>query len=127
MIPIYVAVGGAFGALARYGLGGLIQARSGSTYPWGTWVVNVVGSLLIGFSMRVLEGVPASPEVRALVTIGLLGGFTTFSTFSYEAVALLQARAWVSAAAYALGSVTVGLAAVLVGIWLGSLTLLPRS
>jgi CrcB protein len=127
MLSLYIALGGAVGALARYGLGGLIQTRTGSTFPWGTFVVNAVGSLLIGFLLRVLESVAATAETRALLTVGFLGAFTTFSTFSYEAAMLLQSRAWASAAVYTAGSVVLGLTAVVVGLWLGSVFLLPRS
>jgi fluoride exporter len=112
---IYVMVGGAVGAAARYGLGGWIQDWSGSTFPWGTLVVNVSGSLLIGFSVHLLEALPVSVEMRALVTIGLLGAFTTFSTFSYETLMLAREGLWGRALAYTLGSLVLGLVAVVAG------------
>lgn len=115
MIGVYVAIGGAFGALARYGLSGWVQARAGGEFPWGTFVVNALGSLVLGFVLRVAESIVIAPEMRAFVAIGILGAFTTFSTFSYETVALLQDGEWARAGAYALGSLLLGLAAILIG------------
>lgn len=116
MTLLYVAVGGAAGALARYGLGGWVQSRAGFGFPAGTLVVNVLGCLLIGFALRYLEAVRLAPDVRALVAVGVLGGFTTFSTFGYETVALLEDGAWARAATYAFGSMALGIAAVYIGI-----------
>lgn len=126
VLLLYIAAGGAAGALARYGLGGWVHGWMGDRFPWGTFVVNGTGSLLIGFALRYLEGVPASPELRALVTVGLLGAFTTFSTYTYETVALLRDRAWLRAALYSLGSLGFGLAAVGAGLALGSFVLRAR-
>jgi CrcB protein len=126
MILLYIAIGGAAGALARYGLGGWIQGRAGFGFPWGTLVVNVLGCLLIGFALRYLEAVRLTPEVRAFVGVGLLGAFTTFSTFGYETVALLEEGAWTRAAAYTLGSVILGIAAVYLGTALSVYFLQPR-
>lgn len=126
MILLYIAIGGAAGALARYGLGGWIQGRAGFGFPWGTLVVNVLGCLLIGFSLRYLEAVRLTPEVRAFVGVGLLGAFTTFSTFGYETVALLEEGAWARAAAYSVGSVILGIAAVYLGIAVSVYVLQPR-
>ncbi|MBW3533877.1 MAG: fluoride efflux transporter CrcB [Gemmatimonadetes bacterium] len=116
MILLYIALGGAAGAVARYGLGGWVQDRAGFAFPWGTLVVNVLGCLLIGFAVRYLEAVRLAPEVRALVAIGVLGAFTTFSTFSYETVALIEGGAWGRAAGYTFASVLLGIAAVWVGM-----------
>lgn len=112
---LVVALGGAAGAVARYVAGGWVQDLTGSFFPWGTLVVNGVGCLLLGFSMVWLQSTMASAELRQLVTIGFLGGFTTFSTFSYEAVAMLRDGDWGRAGGYVAGSVAVGLAAVVVG------------
>lgn len=116
MILLYIALGGAVGAIARYGVGGWVQDRAGFDFPLGTLVVNVIGSLLIGFALRYLEAVRLSPDVRALVAVGLLGAFTTFSTFSYETFALLEKGAWFRAGLYALGCLILGLAAVYAGV-----------
>lgn len=126
MTLVYVALGGALGAVARYGVSGWVQAGAGAGFPAGTLVVNVAGSFLIGLSFRYLEAVPASPELRALIAIGLLGSFTTFSTFSFEAVALLQDGEWGRAGLYTLGSVALGLAAVAAGFWMAATLLRMR-
>lgn len=115
MIWLYIAIGGAAGAVARYGLGGWIQDRAGFGFPWGTLVVNVLGCLLIGFAVRYLETVRLPAELRALMGVGVLGAFTTFSTFSYETVALMEEGAWGRAAAYSLGSLALGIVAVYAG------------
>lgn len=116
MIWLYIAIGGAVGALARYGLGGWVQSRAGFGFPWGTLIVNVLGCLMIGFAMRYLEAVRLPAEMRALIGVGVLGAFTTFSTFSYETVALVEEGAWARAAAYSIGSLALGIVAVYAGI-----------
>lgn len=126
MMLLYIAAGGAVGALARYGLAGWVHGWTDDRFPWGTFAVNAVGSLLIGLALRYLESVPVSPEFRALVTVGLLGAFTTFSTYAYETVALLRDRDWMRAGLYSLGSLGLGLAAVGVGLALGSFLLRAR-
>lgn len=123
MLPVYIAVGGALGALARYGLAGWIHGWAGASFPWGTLAVNAAGSLVLGVAVRLLEGTAASAEVRGFIAVGLLGAFTTFSTFSYETVALLQGGEWGRAAAYALGSLVVGVAGVIVGFGLAAVIL----
>src|SRR5438093_12291835 len=98
-----IAVAGAFGALARYGLEGLVSRRA-TAFPWGTFVVNVSGALLLGFLFTLLtERMTVAPWIRSTVAIGFLGAYTTFSTLSYETYRLLEARAYGLAAANALG------------------------
>lgn len=126
MTLLYIAVGGAGGALARYALAGWIQDRAGFGFPWGTLVVNVLGCLLIGFAMRYLEALRVGPEVRALVAVGVLGGFTTFSTFGYETVALMEDGAWGRAGGYAVGSFVLGIVAVYIGISVSAYVLQAR-
>lgn len=116
MIWLYIAAGGAVGAVARFGLTSWVQGRGGLHFPWGTLVVNLTGSLLIGAALRYFGAMPASAEVRALITVGLLGSFTTFSTFSYETVVLLEEGAIARAAAYSLGSLLLGVVAVYAGM-----------
>jgi CrcB protein len=113
-----IALGGALGALARYGLGGWIQQLSGGTFPWGTWAINVAGSLFLGLVIRLFEGLAVDPAWRAFLAIGLAGGFTTFSTFSYESLKLLQDGEVPSALLYMAGSVVGALLAVLAGFLL---------
>lgn len=85
----YVAIGGALGSVARFLIGNLIQERAGPGFPIGTLVVNVTGSLLLGFLAESTLANTASREVRVFLTAGLCGGYTTFSTFSLETVRLL--------------------------------------
>ena len=113
---VYLAVGGALGTVARYLVAGAVQARMINAFPAGTLFVNVGGSLLLGFLVRYALETPAvTPEVRALMTPGLCGGFTTFSAFSYETVALLEAGDWKRAGWY----FGLSLAGSLVGVVLG--------
>jgi CrcB protein len=114
----YVAIGSAAGGVARFLLGTFIQHRSGAVFPVGTLVVNVTGSLLVGFFLRYALGTPAiSPEMRALLTVGFCGGYTTFSTFSYETAALLEDGQFERAALYVASSVLLSL----IGIYAGFL------
>ena len=110
-----VASGGAFGAVARYLASGWVQDATGGFFPWGTFLVNALGSFLLGFSLVWLQNSMASVEMRSLVSIGFLGSFTTFSTFSYEAAALLRDGEWWRAGGYTLGSVMLGIVALVVG------------
>lgn len=123
MILLYVAIGAALGGVARYGLGVWVHSWAGADFPWGTFAINAVGSLLIGLAIGAFEELPVSVETRAFVAIGLLGGFTTFSSFSLETVALMRNGAWLPAAAYSLGSVGVGIAAVLLGLGVATIVL----
>src|SRR4029453_13949998 len=86
-----VALGGALGSMSRFLLGPALQRAFGATFPVGTLVINIVGSLILGFVMRLaIEGVNVTPEARAFIAVGFCGGFTTFSTFSYETIRLLE-------------------------------------
>lgn len=127
MTLLYVALGGALGAVARYGLSGWLQETAGGTFPWGTLAVNVAGCFLLGLTLAWLERVAVAADVRSFAAIGVLGAFTTFSTFSYEAVALLRDRDWLRAGGYLSGSLLLGLAAVVAGLGLGALLIQARS
>ena len=124
---IFVAVGGATGALARYWLSGWVASAFSGFFPLGTLVVNVLGSFLLGFGMQAMEAVPVSAEVRTMLTIGFLGAFTTFSTFSYETVALLRDGDWTRASLYTGLSFVLGLTAVLIGMGAASVLLRARA
>lgn len=115
MSLVAVALGGALGAVSRYLLGSWIQTMSGGSFPWGTWTVNVLGSLLLGFAMVWLTDTLASAELRLFIAMGFLGSFTTFSTFSLETVELIQEGMWMRAGVYSLGSLAIGLLAVVAG------------
>ena len=122
-----VASGGAVGAVARYLLSGWIQEATGDFFPWGTLAVNVAGSLVLGFAVVWLTATVASTEMRQLVTIGILGSFTTFSTFSFETAAMLRDGEWMRAGGYAAGSLAMGLAAVIAGAAVATALLHARS
>jgi CrcB protein len=119
-----IALGGALGTLARWWLGGWAQ-RFSAEFPYGTLTINVTGSLVLGFLVRYLTQTPASPELRAALTIGFCGGFTTFSTFSYEAARLLEDGSSVRAFTYMAASVLLSLAAVFAGFAIARAMLAP--
>ena len=99
----------------RYAIGLCIGATA---FPWATFAVNAVGSLSIGLFGGWASRFGWSEETRLLLTTGLCGGFTTFSTFSKESLAIAEAGRWSAFAAYAFGSVAVGIAAVALGYWI---------
>ncbi len=117
-LPLYawVAIGSAAGGLVRFLLGAFIQQQTGATFPIGTLTINVGGSFVLGFLLRYALGTPAvGPEVRAFLTAGFCGGFTTFSTFSYETAALIEDGDYHRAAWYLGLSVVLSLGAVFLG------------
>ena len=117
---VAVGVAGAFGALARYGIGGLILSRGGRTFPWETFVVNVTGSFVLGFVFTVMaEQLTAAPWLRTAVTLGFIGAYTTFSTLEFETYRLLEDGALALAFANVVGSIAAGLLAVYLGIVAG--------
>jgi fluoride exporter len=119
-VSLAVAFGGAVGALARHGLDHLIERRSFAVFPWSTFAINVSGCLAIGIVVAALVDRHDPPAwVRAGLVIGVLGGYTTFSTFAQETLDLVDAHDLGIAFTYAAGSVLAGVAAVFVGIRLG--------
>jgi fluoride exporter len=111
-----VAIGAALGGVARYYLASAIQQRVGPTFPWGTLVINVSGGLLLGVLMRYALATPSvSAELRALLTTGFCGGYTTFSTYSYETATLLEDGQYGRAGTSALASVVLALVATFAG------------
>lgn len=126
MLLVMIALGGAVGALARYGVSGWVQTLSGSTFPLGTLAVNVLGSFLLGLTLPLFENLAWSAEVRTMVTMGFLGAFTTYSTFSYEAVVLLEGGEWGRGGAYMGGTLLLGIGGLLGGMALASLILQSR-
>jgi fluoride exporter len=120
---LWIAVGSGLGGMARYASGGLITAQLGTVLPWGTLSINVLGSFLIGLVAAVTgpEGRwPVAPDVQRFLTVGFLGGFTTFSAFSLETLQLIRDGAVVRAGAYVSLSVALCLVAVAVGFGAGS-------
>jgi CrcB protein len=121
MIPLLVAVAGGVGAVARFVLDGVIRSRVALLVPAGTFVINVSGSLLLGF-VTGLVLVGAEPaDFRVVLGTGFLGGYTTFSTATIETVRLLQQRRWVAAAVNGVAMLLLGLGAAVLGVFLGTL------
>jgi fluoride exporter len=116
----WVALGGGLGAVSRFGISGWVTSWAWAAFPWGTFVVNLAGSTLLGFALRTLPSEPQVGSLRAFLTIGFCGGFTTFSTFDFEMLALLADGRPATALAYALLSVGGCVAGVLLGLALGS-------
>ena len=117
---LWVAMGGALGSVGRYWLSGLVAERFGETFPWGTLIINVTGSFIIGIFAAFTdpEGrVLASPGFRQFFMIGICGGFTTFSAFSLQTLRLAQDREWL----YAGGNILLSVMLCLIAVWLGYL------
>ena len=121
-MPVYLAVaaGGALGAVARYSLDRSIERRSFSVFPWSTFTINVSGCLLIGILVAaVVDRRNAPLWLRTGLVVGLVGGYTTFSTFAQETLDLVEEGRAGLAFTYGAGSVCLGVAAVVVGVKLG--------
>jgi len=130
MLYLFIAIGSALGGVSRYAVGVALQPRFGTAFPGATLVINVTGSFLLGFLLRAaFDSVSISPEMRALLTTGFCGGYTTFSTFSYETVALIDGGRYGRATAYVVLSVALSLLATFAGFALAgtALTHRPRS
>jgi CrcB protein len=119
-VALAVALGGALGALSRYGLDRAIERRAVSLFPWSTFAVNVTGCLAVGFLIAALVDRHHAPAwLRAGLVLGFVGAYTTFSTFAQETLDLVEERHVALALANAVGSVGLGLAAVALGAALG--------
>lgn len=119
---LWVALGGALGSVTRFWLNGVVSTRLGETFPWGTVVVNVCGSFIIGLlGALTLPENRLTAETRAFaihfLMIGICGGFTTFSSFSLQTLNLVREREWL----YAGGNVLLSVILCLVATWLGFL------
>jgi len=113
----FVAGGSAAGGVCRYLLSGLLQPRTAAAFPMGTFIVNLSGAVAVGFVIRWALATPAvTPEMRAFLTTGFLGGYTTFSAFSYESIALIEAGEPRRAALYVVSSVVLSLIGTVLGI-----------
>jgi fluoride exporter len=112
-----IAAGGAMGAMARYALGGLVQEWAGARFPYGTFVINISGCLVMGVVMTLLtERGVVHPNWRFLVPVGFIGAYTTFSTFEYETLLAIEQGAWVIGLGNVLASVLLGFASVALGV-----------
>jgi CrcB protein len=119
-VILAVAFGGAIGSLARYGLDRLIERRSFAVFPWSTFTINTTGCLLIGLVIAaVVDRAQAPAWLRVGLVMGVLGGYTTFSTFAQETLGLIEESRLELAALYALGSLGLGVLAVFVGMRIG--------
>jgi fluoride exporter len=107
---LLIALFGAIGTLARYGLQGLVQFRVGSTFPYGTLLVNLTGCFFLGLiGQLTLNRIIVPPEWRMAIAIGFFGGYTTFSSFSWETAKMMEAGEWLWASTYIVSSVVLGL------------------
>src|SRR3954468_5243609 len=121
-VIVGVALGGALGASARYGIDRAIESRSDSVFPWATFVINLSGCFLIGLiSATLIDRHHLPAWVRIGLVLGVIGGYTTFSTYAQEALTLFAARDGPLALAYTVGSVVTGILAVYAGEHLGRL------
>lgn len=115
---LFIALGGALGAIARYWVGGAVASRLGTRFPWGTFVINISACVIIGFSMTFLSRrAGLNPAWRFLVPIGFIGAYSTFSTYEWETLSSLRSGAFLTGALYA----GVSFAAGLIAVWGGSL------
>lgn len=112
-----VGAGGALGAMARHGVGALSLRLFGPSFPWGTLIVNAVGGLLMGYAVAAVAA--RDPALRAFLVTGVLGGFTTFSAFAFDAVLLGRERSLILAAAYVAASVALAVGGVVLGLAAG--------
>lgn len=118
----WLALAGGIGTLARYGLQGYVQLRAGSAFPWGTLVVNLLGCFLFGLVWSLAEErLLIGGELRAVLLVGFMGGFTTFSSFAFETGQLMRDAQWLLAAGNVLAQNVLGLAGVFLGFACGRL------
>ena len=118
-VVLMVGLGGALGSLLRYFVAGTVQPAWWPGFPFGIFVVNITGGLIMGL----ITGLAAlklnmTPEMRAFLTTGILGGYTTFSTFSLDSAMLMERGAYIQAGAYVVGSVVLSILALFGGLWL---------
>jgi CrcB protein len=115
---LWISFGGAIGTAARYWFSGVIARQFGESFPWGTLLVNISGSLAIGFLATLTDPdgrLLVNPTARQFFMVGICGGYTTFSSFSHQTLKLLQARQWMYAGGNILGSVVL----CLIAVWIG--------
>lgn len=118
-----IGLGGAAGAYGRYRFSGWVHVRTGADFPWGTLAVNLTGSFLLGLLLPLLDMQAPLTAVHGFLTVGCIGAFTTFSTFAYEAVMLIEEGQRLRAALYIAASLGLGLLSLAAGLWLGHILL----
>jgi CrcB protein len=116
---LWIGAGGFAGALARYWLAGVIAARAGVVFPYGTFVINLSGSFALGLLMGLIEQQAIPPVTRLAIGTGFLGAYTTFSTFTYETMRLIEEGSLLLASLNVVGSVVLGLGASFAGLTAG--------
>jgi CrcB protein len=112
---LFIAIGGAAGALLRYGVSGFVHSYANGVFPWGTLIVNLSGCLVIGFLWQMFENLSFSPHMRSFMFIGILGAYTTFSTYGLETFNLLREKEIAYVLLNFLGSNVFGLGMVFLG------------
>src|SRR5713226_5393242 len=118
---IVIAVFGAIGTLARYGLQGLVHARTAGTFPYGTLLINLSGCFLLGLiGQLTLNRMIIPPDWRVAIAVGFFGGYTTFSSFGWETAKMLEDGEWLPATTYVAASVVAGLVLSVAGIRLAN-------
>lgn len=115
---LLIFLGGGTGSVLRYLLSTSICRQGATSFPWGTFTVNIMGCILIGVFYALASRIPIHPDIKLMLTIGLCGGFTTFSTFSNESLQLLKSGLYLSFFAYVVGSVVLGILGVILGAWM---------
>lgn len=117
---LWIGLGGFLGANARYWLGNLIHRFLGTGFPWATALVNISGGLAIGFIATLFaDRAIDNDSLRLFLIVGLLGGYTTFSSYTWEAVTLMQEERWLTAIGYLVGSNVLGILACVAGVLIG--------
>jgi fluoride exporter len=118
---VLIALFGAIGTLARYGLQGVVQIRTGATFPYGTLLINLSGCFLLGFiGQLTVNRLVISPDWRVAIAVGFFGGYTTFSSFGWETAKMLEDSEWIRATTYVTASVVAGLLLSVAGIRLAN-------
>ncbi|MEA2027005.1 MAG: fluoride efflux transporter CrcB [Chloroflexota bacterium] len=122
MTLVFIAVGGAAGAVSRYLIGGWVEELTGGRFPWGTFIVNISGSFFLGVVFALaMDRAIVSPEIRVPLMIGFIGSYTTFSTLMLESWRLVEEGDYLFMFGNLLGSVVIGMLAVIAGLALGRL------
>ncbi len=117
---LWISLGAIAGANARYFLGTWAADKWGSAFPYGTLLINLTGSLILGiFLTFATQRGLVDPRLRLIVAVGFCGGYTTFSTYTYESISLMLAGSWLAGMLNLVGSAALGLGAVGLGIWIG--------
>lgn len=118
---LLIFLGGGTGSVLRYLLTISIYRQGTTNFPWGTFAVNILGCILIGVFYTLTSRIHINNDIRLMLTIGLCGGFTTFSTFSNESLQLLKSGLYPSFFTYIIGSVVLGILGVMLGIWMSEI------